>query len=369
MTATNLYTRYQRQILLKEFGIKGQQQLQKSRVLVVGAGGLGCPALQYLAAAGIGTIGIADDDLISLSNLHRQILFTTNDVGEHKAIVAAERLRQMNPDINVIAVVKRLTNKNALKIIASYHIIIDGTDNFATRYMLNDACVLLKKPLVYGSVYKFEGQVAVFNVNGSANYRDIFPRPPKINEVPDCNEAGVIGVLPGIIGGLQASETIKLITGLGVPLVNRLLNFNALHNQFFETLIKPLADTKELIPADAVSFMAKDYGIFCDTKFHTIEEIDKRRFNTLMEEKDIIVIDVREENERPLITFFNYIQIPLSRLAAEADRFNGKDIITICQTGKRSLEAAVLLSVNNNVYSLQGGITNWFQQNNAEVFK
>ena len=218
MNSGKLYERYQRQILLKEFGIAGQQKLLQAKVLVIGAGGLGCPVLQYLTAAGIGCIGIVDNDVVSLSNLHRQVLYDTNDIGKSKVSVAAEKLRLVNSDTELIEYHIHLDKNNCLGIINEYDIIIDCTDNFASRYMINDACVLKAKPLVYAGVNRFEGQVAVFNVTRNekvrtANYRDLFPVQPEQNEVLNCSEAGVLGVLPGIIGSMQASEAIKLITG------------------------------------------------------------------------------------------------------------------------------------------------------------
>src|SRR6266496_5267611 len=199
------YERYQRQILLKEFGEAGQQKLQQAKVLVIGAGGLGCPALQYLAAAGVGTIGIVDNDVVTLTNLHRQILYSTDDIGYPKTERATFKLHQLNSDITITPYNFRLTNKNALNIISDYETIIDGTDNFSTRYMINDACVLMNKPLVYGAISQFEGQVAIFNFrrnenDETVNYRDLFPNPPKEDEILNCEEAGVLGVLPGIVG-------------------------------------------------------------------------------------------------------------------------------------------------------------------------
>ncbi|MES1225909.1 MAG: HesA/MoeB/ThiF family protein, partial [Bacteroidota bacterium] len=210
------YERYNRQILLKEFGAAGQQKLLQSKVLMIGAGGLGCAALLYLTAAGIGTIGIIDDDVVALHNLHRQPLYTVNDIGFSKAQRAASGLRQLNPDILIEAFNERLTVENALTLLSNYDVIIDGTDNFSSRYLINDACVLLGKPLVYGAVSKFEGQIAIFNcwLNGKeapVNYRDLFPQPPAHGAIANCAEAGVLGALPGIIGNMQANETIKLI--------------------------------------------------------------------------------------------------------------------------------------------------------------
>src|SRR5204862_3188744 len=221
MSNTNLYERYQRQIILPGFREKGQRELLQTKVIVVGAGGLGCPALQYLTAAGVGTIGIIDDDVVSLNNLQRQVLYSVNDIGFSKAERAAITLRQLNTGIKIISYYERLTTQNALALFKEFDIIIDGTDNFSTRYMINDACVLLNKPLVYGAISQFEGQVSVFrNKNEEdVNYRDIFPDPPKDGEVLNCAEAGVLGVLPGIIGTMMANETIKLITSIGEPLI------------------------------------------------------------------------------------------------------------------------------------------------------
>jgi adenylyltransferase/sulfurtransferase len=236
MNDQKLYERYHRQIILPEFGEIGQQKLLKAKVLVIGAGGLGCPALQYLTAAGIGTIGIVDDDVVSLNNLHRQVLYSVNDIGLSKAERAAHILEQLNPDINIIAYNERLENQNAITLFHDFDIVVDGTDNFSTRYMINDACVLLNKPLVYGAISLFEGQVSVFrNQNADdVNYRDIFPDPPKEGEVLNCAEAGVLGVLPGIIGTMMANETIKLLTGIGDSLINQLLTYNALNNQVYQ---------------------------------------------------------------------------------------------------------------------------------------
>ena len=268
MRQNKSYERYQRQMLLKEIGEAGQQKLLQSKVLVIGAGGLGCPALQYLAAAGIGTIGIADDDVVSLTNLHRQILYTTNDIGLSKAERAAAVLQSLNPDIKIIPYNFRLTNQNALNIIDGYDIIVDGTDNLSSRYMINDACVLLNRPLVYAAISRFEGQVAIFNYNldkneKSVNYRDLFPNQPAEDEVINCAVAGVLGVLTGIIGSMQATETIKLITGIGLPLANRLLTYNAMTNQLYEIALTASDNSASFIPKDKIAFENFDYDWSC----------------------------------------------------------------------------------------------------------
>ena len=362
------YERYQRQILLKEFGEAGQQKLQQAKVLVIGAGGLGCPALQYLAAAGVGTIGIVDDDVVTLTNLHRQILYSTDDIGYPKTERATFKLHQLNPDITITSYNFRLTNKNALNIISNYDIVIDGTDNFASRYIINDACVLLNKPLVYGAISRFEGQVAVFNCKANdeitpLNYRDLFPYPPKDGTILNCAEEGVLGVLPGIIGCMQASETIKLITGIGKPLINRLLTYNALTNQFYELVLSSNKETAALIPKDEEAFVNTDYDWLCSTHANNNFEIEPLYFDALRKEKNITIIDVREHGEIPAINEFTHLHIPLAQLQQEASSLNNNVIITICQSGVRSAKAVKILSdkfgTTKKIFSLQGGIINW----------
>jgi sulfur-carrier protein adenylyltransferase/sulfurtransferase len=357
------YDRYQRQTILPEMGMEGQQKLLQSKVLVVGAGGLGCPVLQYLAAAGVGTIGIIDDDVVSLSNLHRQVLYNMADLGLSKAICAAAKLRAGNPDIQINVYNKRLTNQNALDIIGAYDIIVDGTDSFSSRYMINDACVLLGKPLVYGAISQFEGQVAVFNVARegglrTANYRDVFPLPPAAGAVLNCAEAGVLGVLPGIIGTLQATEVIKLITGIGQPLLDRMLTYNALNNQLFEIAIAPAEATRFLIPNDFAAFRNMDYDWTCMAQ--NIIEITDNEFQVLLQEPSVMIIDVREKGELPFITDFPHLHLPLTQLQQGVPEIEGATIVTFCQSGKRSKQAAALLfqefRTSKKIYSLKDGI-------------
>jgi len=361
------YERYSRQILLKEFGEPAQYKLSQAKVLVIGAGGLGCPALQYLVAAGVGTIGIVDDDKIALSNLHRQPIYTMSDIGLLKVEVAAQRLQQLNPEIQIQVYNERLTNTNALEIINRYDIIVDGTDNFATRYLVNDACVLLNKSLVYGSVSRFEGQIAVFNVQqpgklSSANYRDIFPEPPRENEVLNCAEAGVLGILPGIIGSMQAGETIKLITGIGKPLINSLLIYNALNNQTYEIGIEPKPGTSSLIPSSIEDFQQFNYEWLCAALVSDFE-IETDEFDRLLKNEEAVFVDVRELQEKPVVTEFIHQRIPLSLIREVAFPDNPGIIVLFCQSGKRSLEAAKYLSsipgVSKKIFSLKGGISNW----------
>ncbi len=299
LPANNNLERYTRQTMLPGMGIEGQQKLFQAKVLVVGAGGLGCPVLQYLAAAGVGTIGIADDDVVSLSNLHRQILYGTADIGRSKAIIAARQLALSNPDVNINQIDERITNLNAWQLFSDYDIIIDGSDNFSTRYLVNDACVLLGKPLVYGSVYRFEGQVGVFNVNGSANYRDVFPQPPAEGEVPDCNDAGVLGVLPGVIGTLMATEAIKLITGIGSVLVNSLLTYHSLYNTFYTIEIEP-GTAKTQLPRTREELEMTNYALTCFSKIE-VATIDYQRFDQLLSAQAATFVDVRETGELPAI--------------------------------------------------------------------
>jgi adenylyltransferase/sulfurtransferase len=367
MSNKEQYKRYQRQILLQEFGVTAQQKLLQAKVLVVGAGGLGCPVLQYLIAAGVGTIGIVDDDVVSLTNLQRQVLYNMDDIGLLKAEVAAEKLRKLNDEINIIAYNIRLNNKNALSIIADYDIIIDGTDNFSSRYMINDACVLLNKPLVYGAISKFEGQVAILNVKDETNkrainYRDLFPTPPKDDEVLNCAEAGVLGVLPGIIGTMQANETIKLITGIGNALINKMLTYNALDNSVYEFNLSLNEDAKELIPKDEDEFIEMDYDWLCSSQTNNKFEIDVAQFNDLIEDNSTIIIDVREKDEQPVVDEFKHIQIPVSELMNNQSLIKKDNVVVFCQSGNRSLQAAKLLHElfsDKEIYSLKGGIVEW----------
>jgi len=367
MSDQNLYERYHRQVILPEFGEEGQQKLLEAKILVIGAGGLGCPALQYLTAAGVGTIGIVDDDVVALNNLHRQVLYSVNDIGLSKAKRAAHILQQLNHEIKIISYNERLATQNALTLIDDFDIIIDGTDNFSTRYMINDACVLLNKPLVYGAISQFEGQVSVFknkNVN-DVNYRDIFPDPPKDGEVLNCAEAGVLGVLPGIIGTMMANETIKLITGIGEPLVDQLFTYNALNNQVYILNLSARKETRSLIPKSKKEFLQIDYEWLCASPVQQAE-IDSDIFNGMVAKGNVDVIDVRELHEMPAVNEFNHIRIPLAQLADNTSLIKSDIVIAFCQSGKRSLQAANILSgifgERKKIYSLRGGIVEWKKQ-------
>ncbi len=265
--------RYQRQITLDGFGMDAQEKLSKAKVLVIGAGGLGCPILQYLAAAGVGHIGIADNDLVSYSNLNRQIFFGQDDIGKFKVDIATLRINALNNLVKTTIYKDRWNQALSIEHFPNYDIIVDATDNFASRYLINDACVLLAKPLVFGAVSKYEGQIAVFNKiqddqkNSDyipVNYRDLFPEPPKSDEVLNCAEGGVLGVLPGTIGVMQATEVIKLISGVGEILSNQLLNYNALTNSFFKVQLIKNAKADLLIPKTIDSFMQTNYEQLCN---------------------------------------------------------------------------------------------------------
>jgi molybdopterin/thiamine biosynthesis adenylyltransferase/rhodanese-related sulfurtransferase len=348
--------RYQRQRLLPEWGAAAQEKLSRARILVVGAGGLGCPALQYLAAAGAGTLGIADGDRVSLTDLHRQILYTAQDEGVLKTECAAEYLHRMNPDVRIVTYPFSLTTANALEIIEDYDLVLDASDNFGTRYMLNDACALLGLPLVFGSVSRFEGQVAVFRP--PANYRDLFPHPPASGEVANCAEAGVLGVVAGIIGNLQALEALKVVTGVGEPLVGRLLTYRALEQQFYEVEITS-NDGAAAGPRDKASFWTWPYGDGCSFTYTTL---DSKAFDTLRQQEDVLVLDVREPMEQPLVEEFPHEQWPLSRLRISPGAFKGRTIVVFCKSGQRSREAAALLAQENTVYQLKGGILDWLSK-------
>jgi len=367
MDKEKLYERYQRQIILPDFGQEGQQKLLKAKIMVIGAGGLGCPVLQYLAAAGVGTIGIVDDDVVAINNLHRQVLYSADDLGLSKAKRAAQILDQLNPGIRIIPYSARLTAQNALILFDEFDTIIDCTDNFSTRYMINDACVLMNKPLVYGAISRFEGQVAIFNFmrNGSdeaVNYRDLFPDPPREDEVLNCAEAGVLGPLAGIIGTMMANETIKLITGIGAPLANQLLTFNALSNQVYQLALSVRNETRSLIPENEVAFLQTDYEWLCSSETKE-SEIGPELFNDLIAKGNVDVIDVREPGEIPVVNDFSNIKIPLAKLSENRSLIKSDTIIAFCQSGKRSLQAVKILSNifggDRKIYSLRGGIVQW----------
>jgi sulfur-carrier protein adenylyltransferase/sulfurtransferase len=373
--------RYGRHLVLEEFGMNGQRRLKQARVLVVGAGGLGSPSLLYLAAAGIGTLGIADFDTVDLSNLQRQVLFTTDDIGRNKAVAAAERLQRLNPTITVHTHTTRLTSANARELVAAYDVVLDGTDNFPTRYLLNDACVLLDKPLVYGSILRFEGQVAVFNwryADGhySANYRDLFPVPPDPASVPNCEQAGVLGVLPGIIGSMQANEVIKIISGVGEPLADRLLLLDSTTMRQQVIRIKP-QDTrnsiKHLLDYDEFCGISADKSksLNVNNQEHTMKEVTVQELKEMMDSgADFQLIDVREPHEFDICNIQGEL-IPQADVPHSVDRISkDKKVVIHCRSGARSGNMVQWLEKNHgftNLYNLQGGILAWARDIDPEM--
>ena len=368
MNNDQLYERYQRQLVLKGFGTEAQQKLLSASVLVIGAGGLGCPVLQYLVAAGVGSIGIVDDDVVEISNLHRQVLYNVQMIGRLKVECAVEVLQQLNPQVKLTVYNERLINKNATSILSAFDVVVDGSDNFATRYLVNDACVLLNKPLIYGAISEYEGQVAVFNVmqnnERSANFRDLFPHPPKDGEVLNCAEAGVLGILPGIIGSMMANETIKLITGTGVLLANKLFTYNAGNNQTYEFELSKRSETASLIPATINALQQTDYEWLCSTVTF-VNEIDAAEFNLIIAQGTATIVDVREKDELPVVTEFTHLQISLSQLQQHTAWLTEESIVVFCLSGKRSKLAAKQLNehfgTSKKIYSLKGGIQQWMQ--------
>ena len=341
--------RYNRHIILSEIGQSGQDKLSKAKVLVIGAGGLGCPVLQYLAAAGIGTLGIMDFDVVTESNLQRQILFGTSSLGFNKAIAAKERLEDLNNTIKINAYTSKLTHKNALALFNIYDIIVDGTDNFASRYLINDASIITKKPLVYAGIYKFEGQVSVFNYQGGPSYRCLFSSPPKEGDIPNCSDVGVLGVLPGIIGTMQANEVLKLILGIGDLLTGKVLYYNVLSSQF--TVLKINRSEKEIqkVLNSEPFFELLEDSLNCEVTDTVIS------INEALKKQNIQLIDVREFNVNPIIEDENFIHIPLSEFHKNLDMIDPeKEKIIFCQVGVKSKKAVSILRDHqiNNSYSL-----------------
>lgn len=345
-------SRYSRHIILSEIGQKGQDKLSNAKVLVVGAGGLGCPVLQYLTAAGIGTIGIIDFDVVTESNLQRQVLFGTSSLGKNKAIAAKERLMDLNNTITINTYPEKLTHKNALELFKLYDIIVDGTDNFATRYLINDASIITNKPLVYGAIYKFEGQVAVFNYQNGPSYRCLFPTPPKEGSIPNCSEIGVLGVLPGIIGSMQANEVLKIVLGLGNILSEKLLCYNALTTQITTLIINKSEKEIENVLSTKDGFQNIIEDVNCD--FHLPEISIKEVF----EKKNIQFIDVREYDELPKVEALNPTCIPLSEFKNNINKIDSeKEKMIFCQAGIRSkIAVSFLQKLNiNKSYSVKEG--------------
>jgi adenylyltransferase/sulfurtransferase len=350
--------RYSRHFLLNAVGEKGQEKLKQAKVVVIGAGGLGCPVLQYLAAAGVGTIGIIDNDCIETSNLQRQLLFTEEEVGLNKAEVAKKKLKAQNPHITLVAHPQRISSNNALHLLNEYDIVVDGSDNFPTRYLMNDACVLLNKPLVFGSIFKFEGQLSVFNYRGGGTYRCLFPNPPAEGEVPNCSEVGVLGVLPGILGSLMANEVLKIILTVGEVLSGKLFILDAL------TLSNSTLSFSKNNSAPPIHELIA-YDRFCSNRNATASNQDLSA-QELKQWRDkgmaFQLIDVRDKSEYLLFNIQGE-NIPLPSLQQNVDKIDRhKNVVLHCQSGMRSKKAIEVLEKQfgyTNLYNLQGGIDAW----------
>ncbi len=338
--------RYNRHIILPEIGLSGQQRLKEAKVLVIGAGGLGCPLLQYLAAAGVGNIGVVDSDKVDESNLHRQILYSPDDIGKNKAEVAVRKLSGLNPFIIITPIVSWLNSTNALQLFSGYDIIIDGSDNFATRYLVNDACVILNKPFVSGSIYKFQGQVSVFNYHDGPTYRCLYPEP---GEIPSCAEVGVLGILPGITGCLMANETIKMIIDKGEVLSGKLLVFDSLIMQFNTFEFSTVPENKKINTLT-------DYDFFCEAQAKEITASELK--NKIKAGEKFQLIDVREPREYEQKNIGGLL-IPLSELENNLDKISKTlPVIIHCQSGTRSKKAIDLLKQKgfDNLYNLKNGL-------------
>jgi sulfur-carrier protein adenylyltransferase/sulfurtransferase len=372
--------RYSRHLSLPEVGLEGQRKIRAASVLCIGAGGLGSPVAMYLAAAGVGRLGIVDFDSVDLSNLQRQILHGSPDVGRPKTQSAAAVLNRLNPNVEVVLYETRLTSENALEIVRPYDIVVDGTDNFPTRYLANDACVLLRKPNVYGSIFRFEGQASLFAPHlGGPCYRCLYPEPPPPGTVPSCAEGGVLGVLPGVIGVIQATETLKLLLGKGTSLLNRLLLFDALQMQFRELKLRrdpqcPLCGDRPTIT------QLMDYQIFCGAQPESSppsahpDEVTVRELKRALDNPHlgIQVLDVREPDEYQIAHINGARLLPLSTLAKRAAELNPNQSYYIhCHTGGRSLTALQFLREQGfqHLKSVKGGIAAWSDEIDRAVPK
>lgn len=360
--------RYSRHLIMPEVGMEGQLKLKQARVLCIGTGGLGAPLGLYLAAAGVGRIGLVDFDTVDTTNLQRQILFNSTDVGRPKIAAAADRLRGLNPDIQIDTFETRLTSDNALDLFKDYDIIVDGTDNFPTRYLVNDACILVGKPNVYGSIFRFEGQITVFGYPGGPCYRCLYPEPPPPGLVPSCAEGGVLGVLPGIVGSIQAVETLKLIIGKGEPLIGRLLLFDALAMRFRELKLRKNPDCPVCGGHPTVTKLI-DYLQFCGIRGEeapapetNLPEITPRELKTRLDRgDDLFLLDVREPHEFQICNLGGHL-IPLGDLSRRVSELDSSlEIVAHCRSGKRSAEAVGFLRKAGfrKIWNLKGGILAW----------
>ncbi|MCW8328433.1 molybdopterin-synthase adenylyltransferase MoeB [Photobacterium sp. SDRW27] len=369
-------SRYSRHIMLPELGMEGQQKLKAAKVLIVGAGGLGSPLCFYLVAAGVGTIGLIDHDTVDETNLQRQILFTLDDVGKSKVKCAKERLLALNTDLNITCYPELLSSANALDIIKDYDLVIDGTDNFPTRYLVNDACVLLNKPNIYGSIFRFDGQATVFNYQGGPCYRCLYPEPPPPGLVPSCAEGGVLGVLPALVASIQATEAIKMITGAGTTLSGRLLTYDALGLSFEELSIQRDPQCCLCGSSPTITQLI-DYQQFCGIPATPAEvpfkEITARELQQQLTSKEpLILIDVREPYEREICSIAGSRHMPMNSIAEHLDEFSQEQTLVFhCKVGGRSAKVCQLFIDNGftNVINLRGGILAWIEDVDATLMK
>ena len=363
--------RYSRHLIMPEVGLDGQMALKAARVLLVGAGGLGSPTAMYLAAAGVGTIGLVDADVVDLTNLQRQVIHGTEDIGRAKTASAAETIHSINPNVHVVRHDALLSSDNALGIIADYDLVVDGTDNFPTRYLVNDACVMLGKPNVYGSIYRFDGQSTVFAHADGPCYRCLFPEPPPPGTVPSCAEGGVLGILPGVVGLIQATEAVKLILGRGESLVGRLLLYDALNMRFDEIEIRRDPACPVCGDQPTVTELI-DYYEFCGLPGHgksapdDEDEIEPAEVSAMIERGDrFVLVDVREPHEHAINNIPGARLIPLPELAAHLSELDSADRIVVhCLSGQRSARACTFLRQAGfgKVRNLRGGIRAWIDQ-------
>jgi sulfur-carrier protein adenylyltransferase/sulfurtransferase len=372
------YERYSRHLILPEVGLEGQKRLKAASVLCIGTGGLGSPLLLYLAAAGIGRIGIVDFDIVDSSNLQRQVIHGTSWVGKPKIASAKDRILEINPYCQVDLYETRLSSENALDILRPYDVVVDGTDNFPTRYLVNDACVLLDKPNVYGSIFRFEGQATVFNYEGGPNYRDLYPEPPPPGLVPSCAEGGVLGILPGVIGVIQATETVKIILQQGKTLSGRLLLYNALDMTFRELKLRPN-------PVRPVIEKLIDYEEFCgipqakaaeEKEKEGLMEMTVQELKQLMDSgaDDFVLLDVRNPNEYAIAKIPGSVLVPLpdiengTGVEQVKELLNGHRLIAHCRSGVRSAKAlAILKDSGIEGTNVVGGILAWSREVDPSV--
>jgi adenylyltransferase/sulfurtransferase len=360
------FERYRRHLNLPEFGVEGQRKLLDARILLIGAGGLGCPLALYLTAAGVGHLGLIDDDVVDTSNLQRQVLYGTADVGKPKVDVAIARMRAMNPDVDVVGFQTRITSENALALLRDWDVIIDGTDNFPTRYLSNDACVLLGKPTVYGAILRFEGQASTFDARRGPCYRCLFPEPPPPGSVPSCAEGGVLGILPGTIAMIQATEAVKLVTGIGEPLIGRFLHYDALAMRFSEFRFAKDPECPVCGKNPTVTRLI-DYDGFCGVvrDANPIAEISAAELaRARARGEELLLIDVREPHEFEKARIPGSKLIPLGQLGArlgEIADWRPRRIVALCHKGGRSARACAQLREAGfaNVANLSGGIDAW----------